>query len=173
MAHAIGVAWVEDRLSFARVSIASARLFGLCKLVGHEWDNLHPTMSSRTLLLATMDREDHIIGPAVLAEQLRRRGHSVLMHSNATAESLCDRVGKERPDAVMISVSTWQALESAGKAIRKLKTIRPGTLVILGGSALGNDERRRPVTGADLTTNDIDEALDAVTGDDIDLRVAE
>jgi methylmalonyl-CoA mutase cobalamin-binding subunit len=169
----IGDDWVNDRLTFAKVSVAGARLFDLCKAMGREWDNLHPGSAARSLLLVTMDREDHIIGPAVLSDQLRRRGHSVQLLSNATDRSLCDRISRDRYDAVLISVSTWQALESAARAIREVRKARLGTLIVLGGSAIAEDKRKRPSTGADLTTNDIDEALDAIAGDDLDRRVAE
>lgn len=173
VANELGVDWVEDRLSFAQVSTGSARLFGLCKAIGQEWDNIRPRLNARTLLLVTVEREDHILGPAVLADQLRRRGHSVFLHSNATAASICLKLKADRYDGLLISVSTTEALETAAKAIKEIRSEGASVLIVLGGTALteaGIDPRS---AGADLTTNNIDTALDAMTGDDIDLRVAE
>ncbi len=42
VACALGDGWVENRLSFAEVSVASARLFGLCKSIGRAWSNPSP-----------------------------------------------------------------------------------------------------------------------------------
>lgn len=173
VAHSLGDAWITDRMSFAQVASASARLYGLCKSIGQDWDNIHPSLNARAVLLATIDRESHIIGPAVLADQLRRRGHSVNLHSNASAESICQKIELDRFDGLLLSVSTLQALESAVKAIREIRKTRNAPLIVLGGAVLYEDGIDVSQTGADMTTNDIDAALDAMAGDDIKLRVAE
>ncbi len=120
-----------------------------------------------------MDREDHIIGPAVLADQLRRRGHSVQMHSNATGETICEKLRHELYDGVLISVSTTQALEKAAGVIKHTRMSFPSIPLVLGGAIVSRKDTRQVNTGADLVTNDIDDALDAMAGNDIDLRVAE
>ncbi len=173
VAIALGGDWVDDRLSFAEVTVASARLFGLCKAIGQSWNNAHPNLNARALLLVTVGREDHILGPAVLADQLRRRGHSVRLHSNASAASLAEKLQKNAYDAVLVSVATTHSLEKAKGVIQETKKAFPNVHVVLGGAALTLANLRQDTTGADLVTNNIDEALDAMTGNDIDLRVAE
>ncbi|MEM6387756.1 MAG: cobalamin B12-binding domain-containing protein [Pseudomonadota bacterium] len=173
VASQLGEDWINDRLSFATVTAASARLFGLCKTLGEEWSNVRPALNSRRLLLTTAGRETHILGPAVLADQLRRRGHSVQLHSNGTEGSISQLVSKNNFDGVFISVSTWQALETASKAIRNLKQSGDRTLIVIGGAIVNEVAFDRSTTAADLTTNDIDVALDAVSGNDISLQVAE
>lgn len=173
VARALGNDWVEDRLDFASVTVASARLFGFCKIVGQNWDNFRPGTNARNLLLATLERESHILGPAVLSEQLRRRGHSVLVHSNATARSLCEKLEHDKFDGILLSISTWQTLDSAVEAVKAVRRVASSTLIVVGGAILNEDGFDLAVTGADITTNDIDAALDAMTGEDISLRVAE
>ncbi len=172
-ARTLGLDWVEDRLGFAEVTSASARLYGLCKSIGQNWDNLRPGLNMRNLLLTTMNRESHILGPAVLADQIRRRGHSVLLHSNATAQSISEKIERERFDGILFSVSTWQALESAENAIRQISGRKGNAVIAVGGTVLNEDGFELALTGADIVTNDIDAALDAMTGEDISLRVAE
>lgn len=169
----LGLAWIDNRLSWAQVSVGSAKLYSLCKAVSQPWDNIRPPMSSRAILLATIERESHVIGPAVVADQLRRRGHSVQLHSNGSAESILSELGKRSYDGVFISVSSGQTLESTVRHIRSIQRAATGLPVILGGSALSHNGARLENTGADLVTNDIEEALDAVSGNDISLRVAE
>lgn len=173
VAEALGDDWKESRLSFAEVTSASARLFGLCKSLGQDWDNLRPGVNVRALLLVTMDQEHHIIGPAVLSDQLRRRGHSVQLHSNATGATVIDRMANDTFDGILVSVSSWRALESAAKAIRKIKEKEKTAFIVLGGAILNEDGFDVSVTDADLTTNDIDIALDSLSCNDVHLRVAE
>lgn len=173
VATMLGEDWVADRLSFARVTVASARLYSLCKSVGQEWDNVRGGVESRAILLATIGREDHIIGPAVLADQLRRRGHSVQLHSNANTQSLCEKLAQDQFDGLMISVATRHGLELARKAIRELRQEGADTVVVLGGAVLNEEGIDEQTTGADVTTNNIDEALDAIAGSDVEMRVAE
>ena len=169
----LGQGWVDDTLSFAEVTVASARLFGLCKSIGQQWDNIRPHLNSLNLLLATAVREDHILGPAVLADQLRRRGHSVRLQSNATAETIVERLYDNHYDGILMSVASGQSLESASKIIRDVKLQFPNITVVLGGATLTGTDELHGTTGADLVTNDIDKALDAMAADDISLRVAE
>lgn len=173
VAAALGEDWIKDRLSFAAVTSASARLFGLCKSLGQDWDNIRPALNARSILLATLDRENHIIGSAVLADQLRRRGHSVRLHSKASGTTLQEKISKDRFDGILISVSTWEALESAAKAIKTIRSKDKTAFIVLGGAVLNEDGFDVSLTDADMTTNDIDEALDGMTGDDVQLRVAE
>lgn len=173
VASALGEDWVTDRLSFAAVTSAAARLFGLCKSLGQDWDNIRPGTHARSILLVTLDREHHILGPAVLADQLRRRGHSVQLHSNASATTIQEKLAHDRFDGILISVSTWQALETAAKAIRKIKDNNKTAFIVLGGAALNEKEFDVSTTDADMTTNDINLALDAMSSDKIELKVAE
>ena len=173
VARELGADWVADRLSFAEVTVASSRLYGLCKSIGQDWDNIRPRMNARRLLLVTVDREDHILGPAVLADQLRRRGHSVMLHSNATGQSIAGKLSADEYDGVLVSVATFQALEKAPHVIKDVKRSFPRTMVVLGGVATQLREARLVTTGADLVTNNIDDALDSLSGSDLSLRVAE
>ncbi len=169
----LGDGWVDDTMSFTKVTTAASRLYGLCKSIGREWDGARPQLNSRAILLATVERETHIIGPAVLAEQLRRRGHSVKSFPNGTAPQIAEMIATGRFDGLMISASSLIVLAQTKKAIKTLKEQKIGVPIILGGACLGMDTDELTNTGADLVTNDIDEALDEMSGDAFSLRVAE
>jgi len=141
--------------------------------VGQEWDGVRQRLNARNLLLTTLEREDHIIGPAVFTEQLRRRGHSVKVLCNSTAADIAQTLRSDRFDAVLISISSFETLAHAHEVIKNLKKRGVGIPIILGGACYGFAKSDMKKTGADLVTNDIDTALDSIVGDDIDLRVAE
>lgn len=173
VARLLGDDWVNDRMTFAAVTSASSRLFALCKSAGAEWDNVRPDGGSMSLILATLDREDHILGPAVVADQLRRRGHSVQLLTNATPSTLADRASTEDFDGILLSASSWQNLEAAAIAVRKIQEMNSRAVVVVGGSILSETGFDPASTNADLTTNDIDAALQIMKGDGVSLRAVE
>lgn len=168
----LGDDWVNDRLSFAKVTVCSARLYGLCKLVGREWDGARAHPVALNILLATVQREDHIVGVAVLTEKLRRRGHSVKVLQNTTASEIAKVLREDQFDGLFISASSLTTLEYAKEAIRTLRKRNIATPLILGGAVLGIEGKLEDI-GADLVTNDIDIAIDVLTASETGLKVAE
>ena len=172
-AEKLGDDWVNDKLSFAKVTVCSARLYGLCKLIGREWDGVRAHSSSLNIVIATIRREDHILGPAVLTEKLRRRGHSVRVLQNSTAAEVAKVLSEDQFDGVFITASSLTTLEYAKKAINTLRKQKVAVPVILGGASLYETKDSLDDTGADLVTNDIDTAIDALSASDDCLKVAE
>lgn len=172
-ARLLGEGWANDTISFTKVTIASARLYGLCKHVGQAWDDVRPSQSTRTVLLATVEREDHMIGAAVLTEQLRRRGHSVRVLQNTTASKINEVVQNGQYDGILISVSSLTTLDYAKKEIKTLVKQKYRIPIVVGGACLSVAGTNFEKIGADVVTNDIDTALDAMARNDVHLRVAE
>lgn len=169
----LGVGWIEDDLSFARVSTASARLFGLCKQSSITWQDYPQNEDGLSILLTTVGREDHIIGPAVLAEQLRQRGHSVCTLLNSDSHSILKRLRTIGHDAVLMSVGSYGTLDLTTEAIKSLKREGINAPIILGGAILDLTSELETKTGADLVTKDIETALAAVIGSRMQAQRAE
>jgi methylmalonyl-CoA mutase cobalamin-binding subunit len=166
-ARVLGLGWVDNRLSFVSVSTATARLYGLCKALAANWsdkgaDGRVAEDMQRTLIVATIGREDHILGPAVLTERLRRAGHSVQCMLSTDADAIASRTRTGLFDAVLISVACLDALDLAVEATKTLKRCDIVPPVILGGAVLDLVSDINKKTGADLVTNDLDEALAAI-----------
>lgn len=160
-ARALGQDWLQDRLSFAQVSTASARMFGLCKEISKDW-RYRPAHQTGNLLLATIEREDHTIGPAVLTERLRRQGHSVYVMLNTDTTEILQQLRDVGYDALLFSCGSFRTLELTSKAIKRVKAAGVGLPILLGGAIVELDNELRRKTGADLVTNDIDTALDTL-----------
>lgn len=162
-ARALGQGWLDDELSFTRVSAASSRLFRLSKALSSEWDNLVPSNDSHSILVATFRRDDHLLGPGILVQQLRRRHHSVHLMSNTDAASVGRKVATGEFDCLMVSVASIVSLEAA---IADLKSLQlQGALripVIVGGKALEYTTLTSDDVAADLVTDDLDLALAAL-----------
>lgn len=162
-ARLLGEDWVNDVRSFAEVSKASAWLYGLCKELGEEWDNLQPPDGSQTILLATLEGEGHLIGPAALAHKMRRSGNSVLLSCNARASDLADRLVGGDFDCLMLSSASQVGLESVGQAVRSIRQrVGMHVPIVLGGAVLEFCGNLPAKVGVDLIANDEKMALRAI-----------
>ena len=163
VARRLGEDWLSDDLSFAEVSRASARLFGLCKEVGRDWDQLARPESSCTIMLLTMPGEQHLIGPTLLAQKLRRAGHSVSFVPSASIEDIQRRLGDATFDGVLMSVATEHGLDAANDTINTVRReFGVGVPIVLGGAALefcGVDAEH---VGAELVTNEEQLAIEVL-----------
>ncbi len=160
VARDLGGDWEDDSLSFAEVSRASSRLHSFCR---HLDEEAQPAMNGDgfSILLVSLKREDHIIGPAVLAKQLRRTGNHVSLMSNCTVDDIINRVSESSYDCLMISLASLVGARTAAEAVRRIHTLTERRFPIyLGGAALEYRADLRDEVGADLVTNDIAVALE-------------
>lgn len=160
-AERLGAGWVNDDLTFTQVSAGASRLFGLCKTVGQEWDNFDGLNDdSLSILLVSFRREDHVLGPGILAQQLRRRGHSVRTLANTDASAVAERLAAGRHDCVMVSAASLVALAATMEELAALRRRMIARVPIaLGGRALDYAGTIDTEGYADIVTSDPDLAL--------------
>ena len=157
----LGEEWLADTCSFAGVASASARLYDFCKQFDAGPECLQPVEHGLSVLLTTVDFEMHLVGPTILAQKLRRAGHSVSVMCNASEHDLTARLLSHTYDGVMISTASHVGLDRVAKTIKHIRNYARFTPPIaVGGAVLeyleaGEAER----IGADLVTNDRDRAL--------------
>ena len=156
----LGQRWNCNELSFALVSMASARLFGVIRCASETWDNKTPLERGLSLLICTLDVEDHLIGTSVLAYQLRESGHSVCSLVKAEVADIVEKLDVGHFDGLLFSCSTLSSLETVTQAVKHIRTaacIQP--MIVLGGSVLHEVDGLKDKTGVDLVTNDINSAV--------------
>lgn len=156
----VGEGWHQDTLSFWQVTLASARLYGLVKHISVEWRPRCPAIPQVAVIIVTMKGEDHIIGPAILADQLRRLGCSVCISSSDVTGGIAARLQTDAFDLALLSCGTLESLEIAAlvvKDIRQKCVCAP--LIGLGGSVLGQCDGILAQTGVDFLARDVTQAL--------------
>ena len=157
----LGQNWLEDTLSFAEVSIGASNLMSLCREIAVSWNNMAPPQNSQTILLATVLQEDHLIGPTILAQKLRRHGHSVRVMNNSSPGEIARHIHRGDYDCLMLSAASYGSLENAERAIRLARRGPYAHVpVVLGGAALEFCGDAATGIGADLVTNDEKMALE-------------
>ena len=163
VARELGDQWCEDQLSFAGVTIGVSRLQGMMRELGPNWASDNVTCAaSPSILLIVLQDVYHTLGAIVLSSQLRRKGFSVKLLLGGKADDVADRLRRTSYEAVFISSSRGETLESLRKIIDGIKTsMNAPPPVVVGGSILEVEtvEDVTALTGADYATRIPDEAL--------------
>ncbi len=162
VARRMGEDWCSDQMSFAEVTIGTARLQAVVRDISRGWiADGSMDIDAPTVLLALPRDCFHTLGGMVLAGQMRRRGISVKVLLDARPETLTERLNQSRYDMVMLSCTSTGDLESVRNLIEVVSTsgpVRPK--VAVGGGILAKHPGILDRMGADVVTCDLDEALD-------------
>jgi methanogenic corrinoid protein MtbC1 len=156
-ARIMGEEWVQDISSFASVTLGASRLQMLVREIGELWSADDTGLARSAVLLWVPPSAQHTLGATIVSTKLRRLGHSVHFTPRDT-DSLPTVLGRGTFDALVISASVSESLEDVGKAVEQAKSFDPSLPVIVGGTILKQRPNLVQITGANVATNDIDEA---------------
>ncbi len=159
-ARLMGHRWATDSLSFAEVSIGSARLQETVR--GLTAQKRRESVKDRgSVLLILPYREHHTLGAFIAADQLRRRGLDVHISVSQHPREVAERVKRNRYDMIGVTAAGRRTLASVKDLVDIIRNnVSRRTPVILGGSVLDSDLDAVAITGADFATTDVDAALD-------------
>lgn len=161
VARRMGEEWTDNTASFADVNVGSARLQAMLRELSTCWtaDQLEPTGA---VMVIVPHNVHHTLGASVLTTQLRRVGLSVRLCMGMDPRALKVALDNGEFDAVIISASINERLDTVRTMVDLARSgsgsKRPP--VILGGTIMDQRVNVRKVTGADLVTVDICEAMD-------------
>lgn len=162
VARILGDLWVSDHIGFADVTIGSARLQAMLRDLGPDWAaDTMATADAPSVLLLTPQGASHTLGAVVLSGQLRRRGYSVRITFDADRSRIADIMDRIKFDAVFVSASHSESLEKIRRMVEFVRTLTPHRLpIVLGGTVLEASAKVASVTGVDLATLNLDEAIE-------------
>ncbi|SLN58118.1 B12 binding domain protein [Roseivivax jejudonensis] len=160
-ARRLGSDWLGDRLGFADVSIASARLQGLLPQLSPPGGPDGAALDEvRTALIVLAPDDTHTLGVHVAAAQLRRAGVSVAILFGPDRAALRDALARDDRDIVLFSCGLSERLPYITKMSAVLRDeTDSGALSVLGGNVLDRHDDLGERTGVDLVTNDVRAAL--------------
>ena len=160
-ARRLGQDWVEDTASFGTVTIGCARLQACVHHLERSFAErpLRKTAQSGNFLVAVPEGAQHTLGAVVLAAQLRQAGAVVQLVLDASAEHMSKRVKTEQFQAVLISASMGQNIESLRQFVQASRDRENQSNVIVGGSLLSVQSDLNARVGADAATNKWQEAI--------------
>lgn len=157
----LGDRWCDDSLSFAEVTIGSARLQAMLREFGPEWSEeaLSDPLAPNAILIVPRD-DAHTLGAMVVAGQLRRARISTRLSLGQEDEEIVGLLVAKRFDAILVSASSSVRLESVRDLVEKIRlAVQSVAPIALGGSILDTDRDAKAITGVDHATCDLREAL--------------
>jgi methylmalonyl-CoA mutase cobalamin-binding subunit len=159
----LGDAWMDDTLSFAEVTLATARLQSMQRAISSQWSaDRADCGADPCLLLCVAPGEQHTLGALVLLGQLRRSGVSVRLALGPTPEELAAIFAATAMDGVLISASGSARLAQLSQFVQTLRTFGPeGLRIVIGGGLIAGGRTVASLVGADAEATDIGQALDA------------
>lgn len=160
-ARQLGAFWLSDELSFAEVSIATARLQGLvARMASHTAPEVPEGAERRTALLVLPPDETHTLGLHVAAAQLRRQGLSARLLFGPDEGAFLAALRRDPYDLIMFACPAPERLAFVTRLVSVLRNTRASAgLTVLGGAVLDRQDNLTQLTGVDLVTNDVRAAL--------------
>ena len=159
VAQKLGAAWCEDNMSFADVTIGSARLQALVRDLGApDPDPMAECVG--TVAVIVPEGESHTLGAMVLTSKLRRMRVSVRLFLGTDTEAVLMALGSSDYDAIMLSASHSEKLAKIDEFVSKIRrVVQQPTPVIVGGSVVDRGIAVERHVGADHITTDVERAL--------------
>ena len=156
-ARRLGTLWEADALSFAEVTLAANRLFGLLRALAHRPT---PRADSPFAVFAAPPGEAHVLGVTMAAERARGLGWEVLLVVGTDHDSAVARITAARPDVVGLSLSGRRSLLPLTRLVVALRVTVPTCPIVLSGP--GVPEVNEPLPGVDVMTPGFDAAMAAM-----------
>lgn len=159
-ARRMGEAWCSDGMSFAEVTIGSARLQALLRDLARR-DAVAPRdLTAPQVLMVVREDDHHTLGAMVAMQQLRRTGIDVHLSMGQPDREILARIATRDFDMVMVSSSGSEKLESLGTFVENVHSYAQRAVpIVVGGTVLGENTDVAAKTGADFATADPNEAV--------------
>lgn len=163
IARQMGEKWCSDQISFAAVTIGTSRLQSMLRLLGPNWTGrAEERHDAPAILIVVLQEVYHTLGAIVLSGQLRRKGVTVKLALGCKPHEVAERIYHTKYEAVFISSSLGETLESLRKIVSAVRT-STGTPppIVIGGTILDIETAENVIalTGADYATQNPDRAL--------------
>jgi methanogenic corrinoid protein MtbC1 len=161
VARLMGARWMADQISFADVTIGTARLQEAVRALGwHDKNRLGIHKDVRTILLVIPRGEHHTLGAFVLADQWRRMGFRVELAIDQHPRQILGMLRQQRFAMMAITASGRRSLATARELIDLIRlSIAHLVPIVIGGTVLNKDIDAIAITGADHTAKDAETAL--------------
>ena len=158
-ARRLGDEWCSDGLSFAEVTIGSARLQRYVRELSLDMVPLAGDVESSAILIVR-DGEFHTMGAMVAASQLRRKGVSVRLAICEPDSKVITAIAAGQHSAVLFSVGATEMLGELHDFVAKLRKVAPSSAVFGLGGAVGHlGEEAIQLTGVDFVSTDAGEVI--------------
>jgi methanogenic corrinoid protein MtbC1 len=156
-ARRLGTLWEADALSFAEVTLAANRIFGLLRALAHR---PAPRADSPFAVFAAPPGEAHVLGVTMAAERARGLGWEVLLVVGSDHDTTVARIAQAAPDVIGLSLSGPRSLLPLTRLAVALRVTVPASPIVLCGPGVAVVQE--PLPGVDVMSADFGEAMAAM-----------
>jgi methanogenic corrinoid protein MtbC1 len=154
--------WEADRMDFASVSVAVARLqVAVCELSPEFLVNARPVNGAPKRLLQVNPRCQHTLGSLMAAEFFRLGGWAVQVAQSLEPAEWADSIASDWFDVIGLGLAVEAQVPALQAALPRLRSAsaNPGIKVMLGGPLLQQRPELVRALGADFSASSADEAV--------------
>ena len=170
-ARYLGELWEQDEVSFADVTLAASRIFGIVNRM-RDSRPLRPVTHTQTLVVAPIPDENHTLGAQMVADLLREAGWDVMLILEPDHESLIRAVEKSDCRILAISASASLHVAALARLVVALRMSQPDLKIMIGGRIVSQEPELVDLMQPDSVANDIDFAIAELRRIEADLRQA-
>ncbi len=157
-ARRLGEWWVDDKASFADVTIGAGRIYAILRALRPvlvEYSTVH----IRRAVFATVPGEEHFLGVTMASDLFRSRGWDITLWNGRAHDHLL--AGLEESDVPFIGLTASGKLSVMPliRMIVALRVARPDAFILVSGNVTSENSDLLDVSGADFIAHDIEAAF--------------
>lgn len=156
-ARQLGDWWVEDRLSFAEVTIGTGRILAFMRSMRHLFRPKHPR-TDKTAIFASIPGETHMIGIQMAADLMRKEGWNIDLCTGLDHDRLVAKIEASTSSVIGLSAAGEHSLDALSRLVIALHVVCPQIPIIVSGAKIDAMRPDIELMGVDGIASDIDEA---------------
>lgn len=156
-ARRLGDWWVEDRLSFAEVTIGTGRILAIMRSMRHLFRPKH-LRTDKTAIFASVPGETHIIGIQMAADLMRKEGWRIDLSTGLDHDTLVATIAASNCSVVGLSIAGEHSVDALSRLVVALHIACPQTPIIVSGAEANTLRPIIELIGVDAIASNIDEA---------------
>lgn len=161
-ARTLGDWWMEDRVSFTAVTVATGQLIELLRKFTVE---THPSPEPQQLKLvfASVPGEQHTLGIRMAADLFRDEGWEIALKLGLSEEELVDEVKKLPHCIVGLSIGGRHSIEELASLVEELHKKCPHVAIVVSGQDIEDLRPRLSAMGLDIVASELNEAREKIS----------
>lgn len=162
-ARLMGEMWLDDRLSFIDMAVATGRIFGMMR--GLRFDVQQPVLQgekSRKALFMTVPGETHTLGVTMAADLFRSRGWLITLRTGIAHQQLVESLSQERHSVIGISAGHPRSIVALTRLVVALRINQPWAHIIVGGQLVEQVPDLKDLIAVDAVLANADDAEEVI-----------
>lgn len=160
-ARQLGTFWVEDKVTFAEVTVASSRLYRIIRGLRHVIEGVTPEKGvDRHVLFALVPGDVHTLGIQMASDLFRREGWDVEMSVAEDHDQIIARTELERFQSVVVVGHSEHTLPNLISLVLAVRITQPMAHIVVAGNIVSFHDDIVDLVGADDVIDDIETAVE-------------